>query len=112
MSDWIFRSRQIFTNDGDRASFDPLYAYAQHTFVDQKVVLQAGQININSPLFTGAPITGVQIIPERALAGSAHSGALVEGIAPSQATVEVRQAGVLLFRTLDRKSVGDGQSVP
>src|SRR3546814_7354869 len=62
--------------------------------------LEAGKINSNSPLCTGAPMTGVQILPERALAGSAHSGALVEGIAHSQATVEVRQAGVLLFSTM------------
>lgn len=100
LGDWVVRSRQIYTKNGDVSNFDHLYTYAQRTFVDHKSVLQAGQINISSPLFGGAPITGVQIQPEGALNGTSHSMALVEGIAQSQATVEVRQAGMLIFSTL------------
>lgn len=100
MGDWIVRSRQIYTKDGDTSNFEHAYAYAQRTFVDRKAVVQAGQINISSPLFSGAPITGVQMLPETALNAMTHSMALVQGIAQSQATVEVRQSGVLIFTTL------------
>ncbi|MGN7744344.1 fimbrial biogenesis usher protein [Pseudomonas sp. 22526] len=100
MGDWIVRSRQMYTKNDDKASFEHLYAYAQRTFTEQKAVLQAGQININNPLFSGGSITGVQILPETALMGSAGSGALVEGIAQAQSTVEVRQVGALIYTTI------------
>ncbi|MFY3201062.1 fimbrial biogenesis usher protein [Achromobacter xylosoxidans] len=100
MGDWILRSRQLYTKDGEKTNFEHLYTYAQRTLVDQKAVVQAGQININSPLFAGAPIMGMQLLPETALLDSAGNGAVVEGIAQSQATVEVRQAGALIFTTL------------
>ncbi|WP_162253545.1 fimbria/pilus outer membrane usher protein [Achromobacter sp. Root565] len=98
--DWIVRSRQLYSKDGDQQRFNHLYTYAQRTFADQKAVLQAGQINVNSPVFVGAPITGVQLLPEGALYSSTASGALVQGIAQSQATIEVRQAGVLIYTTM------------
>ncbi|MCS3509243.1 outer membrane usher protein FimD/PapC [Achromobacter sp. JUb104] len=100
MDDWIVRSRQLFSKDGDEQRFNHLYAYAQRTFPNQKAVFQAGQINVNSPVFAGAPITGVQTMPDSALSNTASSGALVQGIAQSQATVEVRQAGVLIYSTM------------
>ncbi|CAB3743339.1 F1 capsule-anchoring protein [Achromobacter kerstersii] len=100
IDDWIVRSRQLFSKDGDQQRFNHLYAYAQRTFPDQRTVVQGGQININSPVFAGAPITGFQFMPESALSNTATSGALVQGIAQSQATVEVRQAGVLIYSTM------------
>jgi outer membrane usher protein FimD/PapC len=93
--DWIVRSRQLYTSNENRSRFEHLYAYAQRTFTGYQSIFQAGQININSPLFGGAPITGVQILPEGALTASG-GGPVVEGIAQSEARVEVRQAGVLI----------------
>jgi outer membrane usher protein FimD/PapC len=100
MGDWIVRSRQQYTQDDSKGTSQHIYAYAQRTFTEQKAVLQAGQININSPLFSGASITGVQIEPEAALMSPASSGALVEGIAQARSTVEVRQAGALIYTTI------------
>ncbi len=100
MGDWIVRSRQMYTKDQDITRFSQLYTYAQRTLPSYKSVVQAGEININSPVFAGAPITGLQVVPETALLDSVGSGAVVEGIAQSQATVEVRQAGVLVYTTL------------
>lgn len=100
MGDWIVRSRQMYTKDQDVTRFNPLYTYAQRTLPSYRSVVQAGEININSPVFAGAPITGLQVVPETALQDETGSGAVVEGIAQSQATVEVRQAGVLVYTTL------------
>ncbi|MNJ30659.1 Outer membrane usher protein FimD precursor [compost metagenome] len=100
MGDWIVRSRQMYTKNDGEASYEHLHAYAQRTFTERKVLLQAGQINISSPLFSGASITGVQMLPENALMDSPESDALVEGIAQGQSTVEVRQSGALIYTTV------------
>lgn len=41
---------------------------------------QVGQINVNSSLFSGAPINGVQLIPEQGLAQDTQ-GVTINGIA-------------------------------
>lgn len=96
--DWIIRSRQLYTATDDRSRFEHLYAYAQRTFTSHKAIFQAGQINISSPLFAGGPISGVQVIPEGALMPQG-GGPVVQGVAQSEARVEVRQAGALIFST-------------
>lgn len=98
--DWIVRSRQLYSAQGDVSNFQSLYTYAQKTFVPLKSTLQAGQINIRNSVFQGAAITGVQVIPEAALQGRGLGGATVEGIAQSAARVEVRQAGALIHTSL------------
>lgn len=101
VEDWLLRSRQILSkNDGD-FNASSLYTYVQHTFAEQQKMLQAGQINIASTLFSGASISGIQLIPDNALTASGSSGVSVQGIAQgAQARVEVRQAGTLVYSTL------------
>lgn len=98
--DWIVRSRQSFSSGDSSSRFDTLYSYAQRSFVNQRKILQAGQLSINSPVFSGAQIVGLQVLPETALVDNAPGAALVEGIAESQARVEVRQNGALLYSTV------------
>ncbi|WP_407439397.1 fimbrial biogenesis usher protein [Lelliottia sp.] len=100
-SDWMIRSRQVVTKEDDAFNSESLYTYAQHTFVEQKAIVQAGQINISNTLFSGSSISGIQMIPETALTGSDESGVTVRGLARGpQARVEVRQAGALVYSTL------------
>ncbi|WP_052071788.1 fimbria/pilus outer membrane usher protein [Sphingopyxis sp. MWB1] len=100
IADWVVRSRQIYTNDNGRDRFEHLYAYAQRTFPERKLTAQIGQINIANPLLAGAPIYGVQLTPETSLLEQAGAGVLVEGVAQTQATVHIRQAGVLIYTTM------------
>jgi len=100
MDDWIVRSRQSYVNSGGVTNFQHLYAYAQRTFIERKAVVQAGEISIQSPLFSGGVITGMQVLPEAALIGSSSFGALVKGVALGQSTVEVRQAGSIIYTTI------------
>lgn len=97
--DWLVRSRQYYTATSGRSQWNDLYTYAQHTFVDQRSVFQAGHINPQSPLFATGSLYGAQWFPERALMQGAGSGATVEGIAQTQARVEVRQLGSLVYTT-------------
>lgn len=99
--DWIVRSRQTFSADSNAGSTrDHLYAYAQKSFAQQKQVAQAGELYISNSLFSAPQIIGVQAFPEDALRRRAGSGATATGIARSQARVEVRQAGALIYSTL------------
>lgn len=97
--DWIVRSRQVQTWQDDASRTTPVAAYAQRTFASQEAVLQAGQINLYNPVLAGARITGVQVLNEQALQVEGQ-GAVIEGIANSQAQVEVRQNGTLIHSTV------------
>lgn len=62
--------------------------------------MQVGEINAMSNVLSGVPITGVQIMPTSGLTKE-FTGVSVSGIArSSQARVEVRQNGQLIFTTL------------
>ncbi len=98
--DWIVRSREIYTAQDGKSQRQHVYAYAQHTLMDYKSILQAGQINIANSAVSGGSITGAQIIPEGALMSLNRNNVMVEGIAQWQARVEVRQAGALIYTTI------------
>lgn len=97
--DWIVRSRQVQTWQDDVSRTTHIAAYAQRTFASYEAVLQAGQINLYNPVLAGAQITGVQVLNEQALQVEGQS-AVIEGIANSQAQVEVRQNGSLIHSTV------------
>jgi len=97
--DWIVRSRQVQTWQDDVSRTTHIAAYAQRTFASHEAVLQAGQINLYNPVLAGAQITGVQVLNEEALQIEGQ-GAVIEGIANSQAQVEVRQNGALIHSTV------------
>ncbi|NUT76540.1 fimbria/pilus outer membrane usher protein [Pseudomonas sp. C1C7] len=97
--DWIVRSRQVQTWQDDISRTTHIAAYAQRTFASHEAVLQAGQINLYNPVLAGAQITGVQVLNEQALQVE-NQGAVIEGIANSQAQVEVRQNGSLIHSTV------------
>ncbi|MVV52009.1 outer membrane usher protein [Pseudomonas sp. PB120] len=97
--DWIVRSRQVQTWQDDVSRTTHIAAYAQRTFASHEAVLQAGQINLYNPVLAGAQITGVQVLNEQALQIEGRS-AVIEGIANSQAQVEVRQNGSLIHSTV------------
>lgn len=97
--DWVLRSRQFYSSVQGAASWQHLEAYAQRTFGDQQAMLQLGQINLSNAVMAGAQVTGVQWLSEPALS-EGNGGARVQGIAATQARVDVRQGGVLIYSTV------------
>lgn len=97
IGDWALRSRQnLIDQNGDRSN-QHLYTYAQRTFLPLRSIVQVGQIDIASPIFAGASITGLQLLPDTTLTPEGIGGATIEGIAQtSQARVEVKQDGLLI----------------
>lgn len=99
--DWILRSRSYAQRQGQTGFRNRhLYAYGQRTWPGMGATLQGGQINIANSLLTGAPLTGLQLFPDTALSRQDRNIVMVEGIAQSQARVEVRQAGALIYSTV------------
>jgi len=94
---WIVRSRQIATSVDGRIGVDHQAAYAQRTFASIGTVLQMGQIAPRSTLFSIGPLLGAQAFPDEALAAPPEAAALVTGITRTQARVEVRQIGALIY---------------
>lgn len=101
--DWIFRSRQSYASFQGVTRFEHLNAYAERTLESYKTQMQLGQLTLATPLFAGGAFTGVQFLPESALALENEgfgAGSAVEGIAYSPARVEVRQNGAMIYTTV------------
>lgn len=97
---WILRSRQALSEQGGERRFIRQAAYAQTSLERSRTLLQLGELNIVNPVLAGAPILGLQLLPEHALDAAADNLAVVRGVAQSQARVEVRQLGQLLHTSL------------
>lgn len=100
LANWALRSRYfLLDSDGERSAKN-LFTYGEHVFEAQQMRVQVGQISSRSALFSGTSLSGIQLIPESSMS-SDNSGVTVTGIArTSQARVEVRQAGQLVYSTL------------
>ncbi|MFJ7311540.1 fimbria/pilus outer membrane usher protein [Pseudomonas sp. NPDC098747] len=101
IGDWSLRSRQSLVEFNGERTAENLYAFAEHSLVGMKSLLQIGQINIASPIFPGSAITGVQLLPDNALRPRSQGGVTISGIAQtSQARVELTQNGIVVFTTV------------
>lgn len=100
LANWTLRSNYILTDDNGTRTAENLYTYAEHVFEERKTRVQVGQINASSALFSGAQITGAQFMPETGLQPN-FQVTQVSGIArTSQARVEVRQSGQVIYSSL------------
>lgn len=98
--DWIARSRQSFSSRDGEAVWSHYSAYAQKTLVKQAMIFQGGQINPTNTLFSVGALYGFQLFPEQALGVTESTQVLVTGIAQTQARVEVRQMGRVIYSTV------------
>ncbi len=98
LANWIVRSNQSYSHNKGQQQFSMLSAYAQRSFASQAAVVQFGDISLRDSVFSGPGFIGAQWFPEAALYQS--TGATVSGIAQTQAKVEVRQSGVLIYSML------------
>ncbi|NIE78156.1 fimbria/pilus outer membrane usher protein [Pantoea sp. Ap-967] len=99
LGNWIVRSRQVASLGQQGNRFNALEAYAQRTFADQGAVLQVGQIHMANPVLSGVPIDGFQLFSEQAL-GHLQQRRVVQGIATTQARVEIYQRNRLMYATV------------
>ncbi|MGP1952904.1 MAG: fimbria/pilus outer membrane usher protein [Arsenophonus sp. ET-KM2-MAG3] len=98
-NNWIVRSYDFYFSQNNNIKFKHQNAWMQRTFPSFKSTIQAGQLTLNSPLFSIPAFNGIQIMPEDALLKT-DNGVRVTGITPSAARIEVRQGGALIYSTL------------
>ncbi|MFP3014082.1 MAG: fimbria/pilus outer membrane usher protein [Arsenophonus sp.] len=100
INNWIVRSIDSYYNhSGYNTKFHHKSAWMQHTFQYLKSTVQAGQLMLNSPLFSAPVFYGIQVMPESSLL-KRTDGVHVSGIAISTSRVEVRQGGSLIYSIL------------
>jgi outer membrane usher protein FimD/PapC len=96
--DWIFRSAQSYSDANGASRFQRRHTYAQHTLLQARALLQVGDVTLENAVLPGALITGVQVLPEAQLSRVVNGS--VDGIAHSNARVDVRQSGTLIYSTI------------
>ncbi|CRM79463.1 fimbria/pilus outer membrane usher protein [Pseudomonas sp. 58 R 3] len=100
LGNWVVRSRQFFISDNGKSRSEHVQAYAQRDIAALRSTFQVGQISTQSPVFGGVQLSGFQLFPDGVSRTGASNGVVVEGVAHSQARVEVRQSGALIHTTL------------
>ncbi len=97
---WLLRSQQLLSQTEGRFNSDNGQTYLQRTSVDFHTTARMGEVNMNNALLDGTGLYGVTLTPESALE-TPEGLVKVSGIAnTSQARVEVRQQGILIYSTL------------
>ncbi|MCG1041314.1 fimbria/pilus outer membrane usher protein [Mycetohabitans sp. B8] len=97
---WIVRSHQSLRESRRRRYVFHDRAYAQRTLPNMQKTLQVGQILVSNGVIGGIPLDGLQLTPDTALLRTRLRAPRVEGIASSQASVVIRQAGRQVYSTI------------
>ncbi|VEA67479.1 Outer membrane usher protein fimD precursor [Serratia plymuthica] len=98
---WLFRHSGTYSKYDDKKSYTPYSSYLQRTFTDYDATLRLGRSSLSDSLYSGITLDGIQWLPDSALSASRHSDVPpVEGIAESQAKVEIFQNGRLIYATM------------
>lgn len=92
---WIVRSSQTYSDSNGVSQFERRNTYAERALIRARSLLQVGDITMDNAVLAGALITGVQLRPETALAPGVDG--VIQGIAQTQARIDVRQSGTLIY---------------
>lgn len=99
---WRVRNNSYYNSGTNRSStFTSQNTYAQRDIVSLKSQLVAGQTYTRSPLFDSVRFMGVQMLSDDAMRPDSEQGyaPVIRGTAESNATVEVRQNGYVIYTT-------------
>lgn len=99
---WRIRNNSYYSSGTNRSSsFTSQNTYAQRDIVALKSQLLAGQTYTRSPLFDSVRFMGVQMFSDDAMRPDSEQGyaPVIRGTAESNATVEVRQNGYVIYTT-------------
>ena len=97
---WLLRSHQLLSQSQGKFTSENSQTWVQRTFVDLHTTARMGEVSMNNALLEGTGLYGIALSPENSL-GSVEGLVNVSGIAnTSQARVEVRQQGILVYSTL------------
>lgn len=100
LKNWILRNNSSFSSGKGNASYQFNETTLSRGIESFKSILQLGQISTQGTLFGGTPINGFQLYSDSALQGQGQLLVPVTGIAETPSTIEIKQNGRLLYRTL------------
>ncbi|MGG4603837.1 fimbria/pilus outer membrane usher protein [Paenalcaligenes sp. Me131] len=99
---WRVRNNSYFTSATNRPSkLTSQNTYVQRDIISAKSQLLAGETYTRSPLFDSVRFMGVQMLSDEAMRPDSEQGyaPVIRGTAESNATVEVRQNGYVIYTT-------------
>lgn len=100
VASWALRSRGDYSQRNGTQRYVQQETYAQRPLEGLGALLQVGELTTVSDGFGGVPIWGAQLISDNAQARTQPLAVPIQGIAETNATVEIRQRGTLVYRTV------------
>lgn len=99
-SNWVARSRASYYQYGGEGHFARQEIYASRAIEPWKSKLEVGQIQVMGQSFGGTTLLGAQVFSDNSQRVEGKLVTPIQGVARTQALVEVRQRGQLVYKTL------------
>ncbi|WP_420907122.1 fimbria/pilus outer membrane usher protein [Yersinia bercovieri] len=100
VNNWVLRNRGAYTYNQGINSYDNQETYALRAVESLKSVVQLGEFALVGDTYSGLPVAGVQLYSDNAQLNNTQLTVPIEGIANSNATIEIRQRGRVIYRTV------------
>ncbi|HHH0399525.1 TPA: fimbria/pilus outer membrane usher protein [Yersinia enterocolitica] len=97
---WVLRNRGSYTYNQGVGHYDNQETYALRAVESLKSVVQLGEFGLVGDTYSGLPIVGTQLYSDNAQLNNTQLVVPIEGIANTNATIEIRQRGRVIYRTV------------
>ncbi|CNJ56484.1 Outer membrane fimbrial usher protein [Yersinia aldovae] len=99
-NNWVLRNRGSYTYNQGISQYDNQETYALRSIESLKSVVQLGEFGLVGDTFSGLPVSGIQLYSDNAQLNNTQLIVPIEGIANTNATIEIRQRGRVIYRTV------------
>jgi outer membrane usher protein len=97
---WVLRNRGSYSYNQGISRYDNQETYALRAVESLKSVVQLGEFGLVGDTYSGLPVVGVQLYSDNAQLNNTQLVVPIEGMANSNATIEIRQRGRVIYRTV------------
>ncbi|WP_155412892.1 fimbria/pilus outer membrane usher protein [Yersinia frederiksenii] len=99
-NNWVLRNRGSYTYNQGIGHYDNQETYALRAVESLKSVVQLGEFGLVGNTYSGLPVVGAQLYSDNAQLNNTQLTVPIEGIANTNATIEIRQRGRVIYRTV------------
>ncbi|MBC5791438.1 fimbria/pilus outer membrane usher protein [Providencia sp. JUb39] len=100
IKNWVIRNRSYYSKDESRSRLTIQETSGTRDLASLSSSVQIGEFGALGSINGGVPLTGAQIYSNAGMRDTARLAIPVQGMVQSQATVEVKQYGNVVYRTL------------
>lgn len=97
---WVVRNRGSYNYNQGVGHYDNQETYALRAVESLKSVVQLGEFGLVGNTYSGLPIAGAQLYSDNAQLNNTQLVVPIEGMANTNATIEIRQRGRVIYRTV------------